>query len=136
MTGPKMRRVWAFVSVLMLALVASVTLPSHAWGSRLHHGRHIGKHQHHHHRLHHSSRTDFRRRHYHHHHRHHHHHSSFFLGLGFYGYPYPYDYPYDYPYYGTYTPGDHRRFPAFRLPGFFHYPGAMGKGEKEGSVKP
>ena len=131
MTGPKMRWVWAFVSVLMLALVASLTLPSHAWGSRLHHGRHIGKHQHHH-RLHHRSRTDFRRRHYHHPHRHHHPHSSFFLGLGFYGYPYPYDYPY----YGTYTPGDHRRFPAFRLPGFFHYPGAMGKGEEEGSVKP
>jgi hypothetical protein len=132
MTGPKMRRVWTFVSMLMLALVASVTLPSHAWGSRLHHGGHIGKYQYHRHRLHHSSRTDFRHRHYHHHHRHQHHHSSFFLGLGFYGYPYPYDYPY----YRTYTPGDHRRFPAFRLPGFFHYPGAMGKGEEEGSVKP
>jgi hypothetical protein len=56
------------------------------------------------------------------------------LGLGFYGYPYPYAYPY--PYYGHYAPGEHRRFPAFRLPGFFHYPGAIGKGEAEGSVKP
>jgi hypothetical protein len=57
------------------------------------------------------------------------------LGLGFYGYPYPYAYPY--PYYGHYAPGEHRRFPAFRLPGFFHYPGAIGKkGEAEGSVNP
>jgi len=130
MTGPKMHRVWTFVSVLMLALVVSITLPSHAWGRRLHHGGHIGKHQHHH-RFHHSGRTDFHHRRYH-HHRHHDPRSSFFLGLGFYGYPYPYDYPY----YGTYTPGDHRRFPASRLPGFFHYPGAIGKGEDEGSVKP
>lgn len=144
MTGPQMHWVWTVVSVLMLALVASITLPSHAWGSRLHHGGHIGKHQHHRPRFHHSSRTDFRHRHrhYHRHDRHHrhdrrhdrhrHHHSSVFLGLGFYGYPYAYNYPY----YGTYTPGDHRRFPAFRLPGFFHYPGAIGKGEEEGSVKP
>ena len=147
MTGPKMHWIWAFVSVLMLALVASITLPSHAWGGRLHHGGHIGKHQHHRPRFHHSSRTDFRHRHrhYHRHHRHHHHrrhqrhrhhHSSVFLGLGFYGYPYAYDYPYYRTYTGTYTPGDHRRFPAFRLPGFFHYPGAIGKGEEEGSVKP
>jgi hypothetical protein len=59
------------------------------------------------------------------------------LGLGFYGYPYYYPYyPYYYPYYGNYTPGDHRRFPAFRLPGSFYYPGAIGKGEEEGNVKP
>ena len=58
------------------------------------------------------------------HHRHFHHHA--FLGLGFYGYPYiPYYYP-SYPY----APGEHRRFPAFRLPGFFPYLGAIGKGEE------
>ena len=135
MTGPKIRQGWLFVSVLTLALVVSVTLPSHARGSRRHHGGHIGRHQYPH-RFHHSSRTDFRHRHYYRHPRHHHNASSLFLGLGFYGYPYPYGYPYDYPSYGTYMPGDHRRFPAFRLPGFFHYPGAIGKGEEEGSVKP
>jgi hypothetical protein len=133
MIGPNRRRVWTFVSVLMLALVASVTLPSHAWGSRRYRGGHMYQH---HHRFHHSSRTDFRHRHYHHHPRHHYDDSSFFWGLGFYGYPYSYPYPYAYPYYGHYTPGEHRRFPAFRLPGFFHYPGAIGKGEAEGSVKP
>jgi hypothetical protein len=76
-------------------------------------------------------------------HRHHHHHShvrSFFgFGLGFYGYPYsPYYYPDYYSgYYAPYYPyqpyesGEYRRFPAFKLPGFFQYPGALGKGEAE-----
>jgi hypothetical protein len=52
------------------------------------------------------------------------------LGFGLYGFPYS---PYYYPsYYYPYAPGEHRRFPAFRLPGFFHYPGAIGK-EEEGN---
>jgi hypothetical protein len=51
--------------------------------------------------------------------------------LHFYGYPY---YPHYYPYYYPYEPGEHRRFPAFRMPGFFHYPGALGKGEKVGQT--
>lgn len=143
MTRPKIRRIWALASVLMLALVASVSLPSHAWGGRRHHGVHIGKHQQHrHHYSHPSVHTDirhsrFRHHHFRHHHHHHHGHSRFFFGLNFYGYPF---YGYPYPYYGpyrseSYTPGEHRRFPAFHLPGFFHYPGAIGKGE-ERSIKP
>jgi hypothetical protein len=140
MTRPNIRWIWTLASVLLLALVASVSLPSHAWGSRRQHGVHIGKHQQHrHHRFHPSVRTDIRHRHFRHHHHHHHHHghSRHFFGLSFYGYPfYGYPYPYYYPYYyGNYTPGDHRRFPAFRLPEFFHYPGAIGKGE-ERSIKP
>jgi hypothetical protein len=63
---------------------------------------------------------------------HRHFHSRSFLGFGFYGFPFygfPYS-PYYYPsYYSPYAPGEHRHFPAFRLPGFFHYPGAIGKGE-------
>jgi hypothetical protein len=36
-------------------------------------------------------------------------------------------YPYDYgP--GYYVEGEHRRFPAFRMPAFFRYPGAIAKG--------
>jgi hypothetical protein len=68
-------------------------------------------------------------------------HSHAFLGFRFYGYPYypyyPYYYPYYYGYYAPYSPyppyvaGEHRRFPAFRLPDFFQYPGALGKGEAE-----
>jgi hypothetical protein len=64
-----------------------------------------------------------------HRHRHHHHyHSRFFLGFHSYGYPYGFydNRPYAY---RTYAPGEHRRFPTFRLPGLFHYPGALGKGE-------
>ena len=53
-------------------------------------------------------------------------------------YPFPY-YPfYDYygyydayPLYQYYTPGVSQSFPAFKLPGFFQYPGAIGKGEDE-----
>lgn len=71
--------------------------------------------------------------------RRHHHGFSHSFGLYFYGAPY-YGYPY-YPYYGypyyyrspysshVYSPEEHRRFPTFQLPGFFHYPGALGKGE-------
>ena len=59
---------------------------------------------------------------------HSHFHSHSFLGFSFYGYPY--SRYYDSLYYYTYKPGEHRRFPAFRLPGFFHYPGAVGKGEE------
>ena len=67
-----------------------------------------------------------------HHHRHHHH-SRFFLG--FYSYGYPYRFYDDRPYaYRTYAPGEHRRFPTFRLPGLFHYPGALGKGEALGQA--
>jgi len=58
---------------------------------------------------------------------HRHFHSHSFLGFGFYGSPYS---PYSYSPYSTYQPGEHRRFPAFRLPGFFYYPGAIGKGEE------
>lgn len=65
-------------------------------------------------------------------HRHYHRHdgysSSTFLGFGYFGYPYGW-YPYG-PYaYNPYATSDHRRFPDFRLPAFFDYPGALGKGE-------
>lgn len=69
-----------------------------------------------------------------HHHRHHHHRHHFFFGLHYYGYPDGFPY-YGYPYYAepyagpSYYPEEHRRFPAFRLPAFFHYPGALGKNE-------
>lgn len=75
-----------------------------------------------------------------HHSRFHHPHSHSFFGFGLYGYPYAPYYPYYYDYYDPYAPyyyyppyapGEHRRFPAFRLPGFFQYPGAVGKGEDE-----
>lgn len=59
-----------------------------------------------------------------------------FLGLGIYTYPYGLYDDYDYPYYSyadpSYAPGEHRRFQAFRLPGLFLYPGALGKGESGG----
>ena len=64
------------------------------------------------------------------HYRRDHHHRRYsyrpsYLFFGFYGYD---DYWYDYPL--TYTvPGEYRRLPAFRMPGFFHYPGALGKDE-------
>ncbi len=56
---------------------------------------------------------------------HHHHFYPHYFPYGFYSYGY-YGYPYAY---GPYYPEEHRRFPAFRLPAFFHYPGALGKGE-------
>jgi hypothetical protein len=43
-------------------------------------------------------------------------------------FPY-YDYYDAYPPYPYYTPGVSQSFPAFRFPGFFQYPGAIGKGE-------
>ena len=67
-------------------------------------------------------------------------HSHTFLGFSFYGYPYYgypyYGYPYSvYPYsYNVYSPEEHRRFPTFQLPGFFHYLGALGKGEEGDQV--
>lgn len=58
------------------------------------------------------------------HHRHYYY-RPYYPFFGFYGYD---DYWYDYPL--TYTvPGEYRRLPAFRMPGFFHYPGALGKDE-------
>jgi hypothetical protein len=74
----------------------------------------------------------------------HHHHGFGHLGFHFFGYPYFYGpyYPYYSPYYyspyyayapyayGLYAPGEYRLFPAFRLPGLFYYPGAIGKGEE------
>jgi len=70
---------------------------------------------------------------YRHHRRHHHHHSRIFLGFQYFGYPYGFyaDGPYAY---NPYAPGEHRRFPDFRLPGLFSYPGALGKGETFGPV--
>jgi hypothetical protein len=70
------------------------------------------------------------------HHPHHHHrpHDLFW----FYGYPYDFYWPYYYPYWpyyaygdgpGYYAEGDHRRFPAFRMPAFFRYLGAIAKRE-------
>jgi hypothetical protein len=64
------------------------------------------------------------------HHRRNHHHRRYsyrpyYPFFGFYEYD---DYWYDYPL--TYTvPGEYRRLPAFRMPSFFHYPGALGKDE-------
>jgi hypothetical protein len=54
------------------------------------------------------------------------------LSFGFYhGYPFwpYYDRPYYYaPSYVTpYSPGVHQRFPDFRHPGFFSYPGSLGR---------
>lgn len=59
----------------------------------------------------------------------HHHGLRYSFGFHYYGYPY---WPY-LPYYSPspYYPGEHRRFPAFRLPAFFHYPGALGKSEEK-----
>jgi hypothetical protein len=61
-----------------------------------------------------------------------------FFGLGFYGYPFGFYYPWYYDYYAPYYypyqpygPGEHQFFPDFKLPGFFQYPGAVGKGEDE-----
>ena len=58
-------------------------------------------------------------------HGHRHHHRSYYPFWGFHYYSYPY-WPY---YYEAENADVYRRFPAFRLPGFFHYPGAIGKGE-------
>jgi hypothetical protein len=67
------------------------------------------------------------RRYYRHYHRQDYHHSRAFLGFQYFGYPYGF---YADPYaYNSYAPGEHRRFPDFRLPAFFGYPGALGKGE-------
>jgi hypothetical protein len=86
--------------------------------------------------------------------RRHHHHPRHSLYFGFYHAwppyyywsPYyawpPYYWPYPpYDYYGpyddwVYAPSERRRFPvpAFRLPGLFHYPGALAKDEPIGSA--
>jgi hypothetical protein len=49
------------------------------------------------------------------------HHYSPYAYFGFYDAGAPYAY--------STTPGEYRRLPAFRLPGFFSYPGALGKEE-------
>ncbi len=97
-----------------------------------------------------ADQTQARRRH---RHRRHHHHYRSHAHFGYYHYwPYhyywpdyywyPYYWPYPpYGYYGpyddrTYAPSERRRFPvpAFRLPGLFHYPGALAKDEHIGST--
>lgn len=89
-----------------------------------------------------------RRRHRHHHHRYHlhfgfhHHWPHYYYWPHYYWPPYyywpPHYWPYaPYDYYGRpYTPSERRRFPApaFRLPGLFHYPGALAKDEPIGSA--
>jgi hypothetical protein len=70
-----------------------------------------------------SPRHQYRYRRDHHHRRSHY--RPYYPFFGFYEYD---DYWYDYP--RTYTvPGEYLRLPAFRMPSFFHYPGALGKGE-------
>ena len=122
MTRPHRPRLWPLACVLLLALGTSVTLPGRAWGGRPQHGVSGG-----------ASHRYGSHRHGHGSHRHHHSHGHYrysrpFLGLYFFDYPYPYYWPY---YYESYAPGAHQRFPAFRLPGGFQYPGAIGKGEVE-----
>ena len=89
--------------------------------TRFHHRPHR-HHWRHHHRRHHHRHHHFYRRHY---------PDSFFSFRFRYGYPFwPYYYePYYYrPGYVTpYSPGVHQRFPDFRHPGFFSYPGSLGK---------
>ena len=146
MTGQNRRIFWALASgMLVLSLVTTMVRPSPAWADSRRHRSHSE-----------SLRPHIEQRHFqrqplqhrhgvpqrsHRHDHHHHHHGFGYLGFNFFGYPYyysPYYYsPYYYgPYYGygpyaygLYAPGEHRYFPAFRLPGFFHYPGAIGKGE-------
>jgi hypothetical protein len=131
MTRPHLQRLWTLACVLLLALVMSVTLPGRAWGGRSQRDGSGGT----------SHRHDSHR-HGSHHHGSHHRHGSHHHGHYYYRYPRPFfglyffDYPYPYPYYGpyyyeSYAPGAHQRFPAFRLPEFFYYPGAIGKGELE-----
>ena len=70
------------------------------------------------------------------HSRHHYHYHRYywhdpFWRFHYYGYPFwlYYEYPF-WPYYeGPYGYPMRYRFLNFRLPGFFHYPGAIGKGE-------
>jgi len=63
-----------------------------------------------------------------HYNRHNDYNSRVFLGFRYFGDPYGfYDNRPDH--YGRYAPGEHRRFPDFRLPAFFNFPGALGKGE-------
>jgi hypothetical protein len=153
MTGQNMRIFWALASgMLVLSLVTTMAGPSPAWAESRRHRSHfesqrprIGEPRHVQRQpLQHRPGVPQRlhRQHSHHGHGHHHHHGFGYLGFHFFGYPYlysPYYYsPYYYsPYYGygpyayeLYAPGEHRYFPAFRLPGFFHYPGAIGKGEE------
>jgi hypothetical protein len=118
MTRPHRPRLWPLACVLLLALVMSMTWPCRAWGGRPQHGVSGGashRHGSHRHGSHHRGHYYYR-------------YPRPFFGLYFFDYPYPYYGPY---YYEFYTTGAHQRFPAFRLPEFFHYPGAIGKGEVE-----
>lgn len=115
---------WGFVVALLLGtIVVLCTGPveakrGHAYRSYRHHHIHRSHHSHH-----------------------HHHHSLHYL-FGFSPFPYDPFWPHWYPYWPYYWPyeayggapryyaeGEHRRFPAFRMPAFFRYPGAIAKGE-------
>jgi hypothetical protein len=95
-------KLWVLArGTLLLGLVTFLFMPALAWGGGRQHGVHLGgPHRH------------FSPRH--------------FFGFHFHSSPFFYR-PYAYE---SYSPGEHRRFPAFRLPGFFHYPGALGKAEE------
>jgi hypothetical protein len=145
MTGQNRSTFWTLASgMLLLSLVMAVAGPSSAWGESRHprsrvemqrprmQPEHFPRQP-----LQHRQGVPqrFQQQ-----HDHHHHHSFGHLGFHFFGYPYFYGpyYPYYYspyyysPYYAyaPYAPGEYRIFPAFRLPGLFYYPGAIGKGEE------
>lgn len=64
---------------------------------------------------------------------HYHHHGYYgyypFWRSHYYGYPYYYGYPFWFDYDEPYVVGGYYWTLNFRLPAFFHYPGAVGKGE-------
>lgn len=125
----------AFLMVMMCAEDAIASRRSfgrhglHAHPTRPHHLHHRhdgrGRYQY---SYRHDGRGRYRYRHYHRHYP-----DSFFSFRFHYGYPFwPYAYnPYYYgPGYVTpYSPGMRQRFPDFRHPGFFSYPGTLGKVE-------
>ena len=115
MRQSRSRRWMLAACIFIMSLV--LTYVHQAEARRGHSSFHVGSHhgRHRHHRF----------------HRHHHHGLRSFFSFRYYGYPYPYR-PY-YSYAEPYSPGEHRRFPAFRMPAFFHYPGALAKGEEQGA---
>lgn len=111
MTRPRYYRWMLAACLLAVSLLLGEVGHADAWRRHGHNRFHFGMHYRYH------RRYPF----------HHHHGFHSFFGLHYYPYPY---HPYSY-YVEPYYPGEHRRFPAFRMPAFLHYPGALGKGEKE-----
>jgi hypothetical protein len=112
------------LAFLMVMMCAEDTIASRSSFRR--HGLHAHPTRPHHLHHRHDRRGRYRYRHYHRHYP-----DSFFSFRFHYGYPF-WPYAYNLYYYGPgyvtpYSPGIHQRFPDFRHPGFFSYPGTLGK---------